>query len=415
MIMLSTCLAAGELDTAGRGSEVESGLFGERGWITVNWQKQTIYLITVLQKFSQKAKIKNLSTAGLTSERSRTLIIIEQFCVNNHRAESKTHCLNVFIAGETSVQFRTDEFEHTVQVVGWLLVGVLNLPQHLLVVVDHVSARYNNSIFGDLGHDSKLRHHVVRQGEGLVVRVERGVNGDCARVEFLLNHSHGLSLLPLLVVVFVARNGDVDVGENANSQSEVFVFSSNVSSPIDLNCWLLGLQHLKSITFPISFLYKITVNIKISYIILIKLQHCRTDIKSFRINHVVLSSSANNDTSINQTIYLNVALHSRYFDGSASFTGDSGRDVNISPAWRREFPRVEVANLAEKHLKICLIVALDSHLGKVAVGQQLHTRLKKLHGGNLQALFALVQAGKNLGSLVLVQKHRQTSQVASAK
>jgi len=116
----------------------------------------------------------------------------------------ETYSLNVFVAGEASVQLRADEFEDAVQIVSWLLVGVLNLPEDLFVVVNHVRARDDNAVPADLGDDAKLRHHVVGQREGFVVGVQRRVHGDGARVQFLLDHSHGLSLLPLLVIVLVS-------------------------------------------------------------------------------------------------------------------------------------------------------------------------------------------------------------------
>lgn len=153
--------------------------------------------------------------------------------------------MNIFIAGETSIQLRADEFENTVQIISGLLVGVLDLTQNLLVVVNHVGTGNDNAVPADLGHDAKLRHHVVGQSEGFVVRVQRWVHGDGARVEFLLDHSHGLSLLPLLVVVLVSRHGDVNVGEDTNPQPEVLVFTSNVAGAVDLDGWLLWLQNLK--------------------------------------------------------------------------------------------------------------------------------------------------------------------------
>lgn len=87
--------------------------------------------------------------------------------------------------------------------------------------------------------------------------------------------------------------------------------------------------------------------------------------------------------------------------------------MDVSPARSGELPGVQVSHLAKKNLKVGLVVALDRHLSQVAVGQELHARLEKLHGGNFQAFLALVQTGEHLGLFVLVQEHRQTSQVAS--
>jgi hypothetical protein len=117
---------------------------------------------------------------------------------------------------------------------------------------------------------------------------------------------------------------------------------------------------------------------------------------------------------VSQLTYLNIALDRGDLDGSASLTGDGSGDVDVSPARCGELPGVQVANLAEQNLEVGLVVTFDCHLSQVAVGQKLHARLEELHGRNLQALLALVQTSEHFRLLILVQEHRQTSQVAPA-
>ena len=59
----------------------------------------------------------------------------------------RTYSLNVFVGGEAAVQFRTSEFEDPVQVVRRFVVGVDNLTENLLVVVEHVRSWHCHTVF----------------------------------------------------------------------------------------------------------------------------------------------------------------------------------------------------------------------------------------------------------------------------
>ena len=48
------------------------------------------------------------------------------------------HRLDIFISDEAFIEFGAEYLELSVEIVGWLLVGVDDLTQDLLVVVDHV-------------------------------------------------------------------------------------------------------------------------------------------------------------------------------------------------------------------------------------------------------------------------------------
>lgn len=52
-----------------------------------------------------------------------------------------------------------------------------------------------------------------------------------------------LTISPLLVVITVGRNGNSDIGEDANTETEVFIVTRQVGCPVDFNRGLLRRQN----------------------------------------------------------------------------------------------------------------------------------------------------------------------------
>ena len=82
-----------------------------------------------------------------------------------HFLDSTTYRLDVFIAGESLVQFAAHDFELPVEVVGRLLVGVGDLSDDLLVVVHHVGSHNLGTI--DIGAANNVQtdqHGLIKTG-----------------------------------------------------------------------------------------------------------------------------------------------------------------------------------------------------------------------------------------------------------
>lgn len=66
----------------------------------------------------------------------RNLLLFQLFHklhLSNRGRSALTYSLHIFIAQEPSIKFRANKFEHTVQVVSRLAVGVLDLPKYLVI------------------------------------------------------------------------------------------------------------------------------------------------------------------------------------------------------------------------------------------------------------------------------------------
>ena len=84
-----------------------------------------------------------------------------------------SHRFNKFVADKSVVVLGARQLELSVEIVGWLLVGVGDLSDDLLIVVDHVAAHNLHSADAGAASDVESEEHVLRNVELLVVRVER--------------------------------------------------------------------------------------------------------------------------------------------------------------------------------------------------------------------------------------------------
>lgn len=114
--------------------------------------------------------------------------------------------------------------------------------RHLLVIINDVSSCDDRSVLVHFGGDSQLRDHILRQCHRLVVGVQGWIYADGARVQFLFDDAHGLSLSPDLLVFAGGPDGDVNVREDPNALSEILVLASDVRRSVDLDRRCLRLE-----------------------------------------------------------------------------------------------------------------------------------------------------------------------------
>ena len=138
--------------------------------------------------------------------------------VLGHLGMDDVQCLDVAVAHESSAHLRANDLELTVQVVGRLQVGVGDLPEQALVVIDHLGAVEVRAAQGHVTLDVQGLHELRGDADALVVGVQVGRDAHLALIEAILDAVDGLAGLGR-----AGGHGDMHVGEDSDAELEVVV------------------------------------------------------------------------------------------------------------------------------------------------------------------------------------------------
>ena len=111
-----------------------------------------------------------------------------------------THSVDEFVADKAPAHLGADQLESAGQIVGRLVVVVLQLMQDLLVVIGGLAAHQRDSVVAEFGFDFELVQKILRPSQRFVIRIEWRVDGGRARVDTLDNVHHQVLLFGRFVL-----------------------------------------------------------------------------------------------------------------------------------------------------------------------------------------------------------------------